>query len=132
MEIGDYVRTNYGIARIIDIVENPYKKKTIYELDKDILLISDLKYGEFYGMIHPFSEDFTNKFDTNFGDEKQITKFSSNIIDLIEKGDHVNGLYVINKPFNQRIHTEFDDFFEEDIRTIVTKEQMKSIQYEVR
>ena len=47
-------------------------------------------------------------------------------------GDYVNGFYVINKSFNQRIHTEFDDFFEEDIKTIVTKEQFKGMEYKIK
>ena len=61
-----------------------------------------------------------------------IIKSSPNIIDLIEVGDYVNGFYVINKPFNQRLHTEFDDFFEEDIKSIVTKEQFESMEYKIK
>ena len=63
--------------------------------------------------------------------KKDIIKSSPNIIDLIEVGDYVNGFYVIDKPFNQRIHTEFDDFFEEDIESVVTKEQFENISYKV-
>ena len=62
---------------------------------------------------------------------EDIIKSSPNIIDLIEEGDYVNGFYVINKPFNQRIHTEFDDFIEEDIESIVTKEQFEKNEYKI-
>lgn len=63
--------------------------------------------------------------------KEKIIKSSPQIIDLIEVGDYVNGFYVINKPFNNRIHTEFDDFLEEDIETILTHEQMEVMQYRV-
>ena len=64
-------------------------------------------------------------------DYTEVYKKSNNIIDICEVGDYVNGFYVINKPFNQRIHTEFDDFFEEDIISIVTKEMFSSVEYRV-
>ena len=64
-------------------------------------------------------------------DYTEVYKKSNNIIDICEVGDYVNGFYVINKPFNQRIHTEFDDFFKEDIKSIVTKEMFSSVEYRV-
>lgn len=76
----------------------------------------------------------------NYYDEKDIVKASSNLIDLIEVGDYVNGDIVIVK-------YEFDELsdgvlphvvtrsgkyiFEDDINSIVTKEQFSQMEYKV-
>ena len=66
-------------------------------------------------------------------------KMSENIIDLIEMGDYVNGERV-EEVFRDgivyydklRIHTtENNDYFEEDIKSIVTKENFASMQYKL-
>lgn len=59
-------------------------------------------------------------------------KHSKNIIDLIEVGDYVNGLRV-EYITNEAIFTSglAHGILFEDIRTIVTKEQMASIEYKV-
>ena len=92
----------------------------------------------------------------NYYDEDDILKVSHNIIDLIEVGDYVNGYKIdyINlncetpflrsnqpyrvdntlystliekgKNYNQPLH-----FYNEDIKSIVTKEQFDSMKYEV-
>ena len=111
MEVGDYVRTKHLGGSIEKIIEIIPKEKTEDLVKRCITDISKV-----------YMQSIT---------EEQIIKSSSNIIDLIEVGDYVNGYYVINKPFNQRIHTEFDDFFEEDIKSIVTKEQFESMEYKV-
>lgn len=84
IEVGEYVRTKYGIAKIINVEENPHKEKTIYVLDENIISIKDAEYGIFHLTVNPLAEEMTNKFDTHFGDEKQILKHSKNIKDLIE------------------------------------------------
>ena len=105
MKVGDYVRTKKdGIGKIISFS---------YQEDDECCFIE-----------LPNRRTGIKQFN--------IIKSSPNIIDLIEVGDYVNGFYVINKPFNQRIHTEFDDFFEEDIKSIVTKEQFESMEYKVK
>jgi hypothetical protein len=86
MKVGDYVRTKYGIAKIIDLKENPYGEKTIYILNKSIINIYDCEGSEL-ACCNPFVEDIQDRFDTKFGDEKCIIKSSPNIIDLIEEGD---------------------------------------------
>ena len=91
IKVGEYVRTKNGIAKIINVEENPHKEKTIYVLDKNIISIEDAKYGIFHLTVNPLAEEMTNKFDTHFGDEKQILKHSKNPIDIIEEGDYVNG-----------------------------------------
>lgn len=60
---------------------------------------------------------------------------SHNLIDLIEVGDHVNGLPVIHNAKNNGgniiIVVNGNAYTELEIRDIVTKEQMESIAYEV-
>lgn len=78
-----------------------------------------------------------------FGEElniptNEITKASFNIIDLIKVGDYVNGLYIDQLPQNPEykliwhLSTYGDDdaaFKEEDIKSIVTKEQFEKMSY---
>ena len=71
------------------------------------------------------------------GHKKDILKSSPNIIDLIEVGDYVNGSYVEgfiekNKFQNKLIITETGMIDNNDIKSIVTKEQFKNMEYEVR
>ena len=103
MKVGDYVRTKNKIGRII-------KCNSIYFiLDND---------------------------DNNIAHElDEIIESSPNIIDLIEVGDYVNGEKVIGK---LDYLLEFDgggdgDYYlrEEEIKTIVTKEQFESVEYRI-
>lgn len=82
MKIGDYVRTQYGIAKITSVEENPKGEKTIYCCDNNIFDSDEMKYGE----LNVF-DNMIDCFDTYFGDEKQIVKSSPDIIDLIEPQD---------------------------------------------
>ena len=52
-----------------------------------------------------------------------VLKHSFNLMDLIEVGDYVNGEKVINTWSGSRIETQRSNFDEEDIKTILTKEQ---------
>ena len=122
IQIGEYIRTEYGI--IGKILE-----------DEDI--------GENGVYIDTtFLDDYADE--TNFVKYEDIKKHSFNIIDLIEERDYVNGIkiyslkkgirygdkeqevVIINKNFCncKFIRTE-------DIKSIVTKEQFKSVEYEV-
>lgn len=75
-----------------------------------------------------------------------IIKHSKNIIDLIEVGDYVNGVEIsalkgekqLSEVADEEdvVYTTYNDdwgewagFAEDEIKTIVTKEQMKSIEY---
>lgn len=148
INVGDYVRTKYGIAKIIDLKENPYGEKTIYVLDNKIISMCECEEGILYSTINPLAEDLIDKFDINFGDESQIIKSSSNIIDLIEEGDYVNGEKVIalkGDPYaktvedeNDVLYTDFDREYGEwlgykeiEIKSIVTKEQMEAMEYKI-
>ncbi len=113
MKIGDYVRTKYGISKIIS---NPNTNKFNIDIfKKDGITLRCVK-------------------------QKDIIKSSPNIIDLIELGDYVNGSYIYsvveeNKNTGQPrvLFTEEDGVLGNgDIKSIVTKEQIENIEYEVK
>ncbi len=62
---------------------------------------------------------------------------SFNIIDLIEEGDYVNGIYVNDFEDGKPFHREEDDYYNvywenEDIKSIVTKEHFDNIAYKIK
>lgn len=70
------------------------------------------------------------------GHRKDIIKASHNIMDLIEVGDYVNGnpVCIIKEDEHNRkwIYTDSNykyGYLEEDIKSIVTKEQFESMKY---
>ena len=116
LEVGMYVRLdrNQGIAKIDEYDE----ENNIYSLDKYI-------YDE-YG-------DGTFCLDT-----EDVIKASYNLIDLIELGDYVNGLVVTRICFDGETSEKYLNMYgsvsewnNEDIKSIVTKEQFNSMKYEV-
>jgi hypothetical protein len=143
MKVGDYVRTKYGIAKIIDLKDNPYGEKTIYILNKSIINIYDCDGGEL-ACCNPFIEDMQNRFDTKFGDEKCIIKSSPNIIDLIEVGDILyleesddiacmffKDIYLVKNEDN--LLNIISDIKNKKCKliSIVTKQQFESMEYKV-
>ena len=72
------------------------------------------------------------------GHKKDIINASYNIIDLIEVGDYVNGYKVLNVlDFNDNTRMlSLDKIYDskitnEDIKSILTKEQFESMEYKV-
>lgn len=71
------------------------------------------------------------------GHRRRIVKASYNIIDLVQVGDYVNGYKVTRISFyetGERILNTTDGYLElmdEDIKSIVTKEQFEQMQYKV-
>lgn len=127
LEVGMYVRTKNGIFKIIKITKDlAYWKheKRVIQLDRNV-------------------PEYNYRF--SFYKDENIFKganFKDNIIDLIEKGDYVNGYKVSFKgddyqPFVQCDYpveegsTNHYRFYEKAIYSIVTKEQFESIKYEV-
>lgn len=117
IKVGDFIRTKTGY---IGKVEN----------------INDFRPPE-----AKICVDF-NVSDLIFLGETDIIKHSPNIIDLIEVGDYVNGKRVVDVA---TIENKYDEeelcvFVEEtqdciesqDIKSIVTKEMMKNVMYEVK
>ena len=109
LEVGMYVRTKRGIRKIDHI--NPRKTINMFYYK----LNDDYEYGVF-GL-------------------KDIIKASHNIIDLIEKGDYVNGEKVILKNDGYIEIGTTNDYIgfnnEEHVKSIVTKEQFESMSYKL-
>ena len=109
MNVGDYARTNEGIIGKI------------------------IEQNEMYVIVsYKTLEIFVSK--------DEIIKSSSNIIDLIEVGDYVNESYIqeIKEIENNEMTCMLDSDYEcyshiknEDIKSIVTKEQFETMQYKV-
>mgnify|MGYP003289859801 CR=1 FL=1 len=104
-----------------------------------------MKFGK-VTEIHNVSGKVWYKIDTGVGiDKSQLTKnkIKHRIIDLIEVGDYVNGYKVVDiKIFSDsnkymviatEEHQSFwkDKVFEDEIKSIVTKEQFESMSYKV-
>jgi len=119
VEVGMYARTKtQGIKKIDTIFEECPVNRYGYEIGSEW-------DGKCYEIIKV----------------NNIIQASNNIIELIEVGDYVNGYLVRNiiPDHNYDLHFTYDGFgrchcrFDiENIRTIVTKEQFKSMEYEVQ
>ncbi len=123
IDVGMYVRTKNhngfagGIGKIEKIQEDKIHKTKWITLDRSLDGISFL---------------------VNIS---EIVKTSYDIIDLIEVGDYVNGYKVVqvSKSLEGRkyITTEayhkinYGNIFEKEIKSIVTKEQFKAIEYKI-
>lgn len=116
MKVGEYVRTDKGlIGKVI-------KKE---EYDTHFIL-------EYKGQ-------YCKRVLTTSGTDSEIIKSSPNIIDILEVGDYVNGLKVIQMYSPEGKYTLWiklsDNTFidnSEEIKSIATKEQFKNIEYEVK
>ena len=120
IKVGEYVRTPLGICKYLGHYEN---KDDWYEFDK---LDEELWFDDIANII------YKNQLN------EVIVKHSPNIIDLIEEGDYVNGCKVINKLYENEkdIPTTLKCLNEnslknDDIKSIVTKEMMKSVEYRI-
>ena len=117
IEVGEYVRINndfrliaLGIGKVIRINQDTIYVKNNFEL--------------------PFAFKLEN-----------IAKHSKNLIDLVEDGDYVNGYKIIAINYKENYITiqninEFDEngikvLQEDEIKTILTKEQMEANCYTV-
>ena len=107
LEEGMYVRTKWGyICKIINI--NDFREPS-------------MKYGVEASYLK----------DIMFIGDDDILKASHNIIDLIEVGDYVNGYEVTSK--DQFLGFGNHDWYmlDNEIKSIVTKEQFESMSYKV-
>lgn len=115
IKVGDFIRNKEGyIGKIEKIIYDDLEKQNYYSCEKHNVMAS--------------------------GYIEQIVAHSPNLIDLIQCGDYVNGEKVLcfkDKNWcDYDIGTEYSDDFgeyygynEEDIKTIVTKEAFKSVEY---
>ena len=129
---GMYVRTEKGIAKYLG-------------LGKDVLTINDKHYANqhlfddyIFSVGHDWGDTLSNEEFKNI--DKYIEKEPSyDVIDLIEVGDYVNGYRVdlIDEIDGRKyldlhyVECEWRYTFNEDIKSIVTKEQFNSVKYEV-
>ena len=94
----------------------------------------EIKAGEFIrtddGRIYKL-EDLEDEFYSSDKFYNNIVKHSSNLIDLIQYRDYVNGEQITDIWNGNRVSSIKSNFNEEDIKTIVTKEMMESISYKV-
>lgn len=114
MKVGEYARYKY--EDITDIGKITFISEVMLGLDETLKIDIDNCMEEVY--------------------KNDIIKSSSNIMDLIEKFDFVNGHLVICKMYENEkdiptiVKCVGDYYFkEEDIKSIVTKEQFERIQY---
>lgn len=117
MEVGDYVRTKYGITQYREYETTNSKK----------ILCMPVKDGS-VGI---------------FANLEDVIKSSLNILDLIEVGDYVNGKEVTKKHYTYMgenfIDLDTNDSWEwgigkmptKYIKSIVTKEQFESMEYKI-
>ncbi len=123
LEVGMYVRTNkVGIKKIYKIDNNKTKYKYLYKLK---------------------NQDGDGCIDLGVLCGDDIIKFSYSIIDILEKGDYVNGSKVVNINYDLNYDEDIvesitifdysiegnDILYNEDIKSIVTKEQFEQMAY---
>lgn len=121
IEEGMYVRTKKGIAKIESLD------------DLDNVAWTDQK-GIFFGIERP-----SGMLHFELDDDGYVLEIPSyKIIDLIQPGDYVNG-YKVTYIDNDNKTLRVDGFSwgtniieNEDIKSVVTKEQFESIKYEVK
>ena len=116
IEVGEYGRTNFGKIIKFAWLEDS-EGKTIK--NKVILINGNKVSNDFY----------------YFHKEENIVKHSKQLIDLIECGDYVNGMEVLDiykprdlwEPIEIRVDSRYTNFIlAEDIKTILTKEQFEA------
>ena len=122
IEEGMYVRTPLGISKFLGFYDG---NLALYEFDK---LNEELWSGDIYGVV----------FECEI--KEVVLKASHNIIDLIEVGDYVNGYIVCEIDYAESgKYVMVDDnvkgwqsmYFNNQIKSIVTKEQFEQMSYKV-
>ena len=123
LSVGMFIRTPLGIDKIIYLrIQDEYGCNFDTQLKHNLFLNNERDNISIDG------ECF----------EKEEIKTSYNIIDLIERFDLVNGHLVICKMYENEkdiptiVKCVGDYYFEEkDIKSIITKEQMEQMEYNV-
>lgn len=121
LKVGDFVRTKKGIAKIIDRILDPTHYYFKMWVTDTYLELND---------------------DTEYICEKDIIKASDKLIDLVEEDDFINGYRVLEIMKNNRkkepstmVYCEFGNgfigYYNEEIKTIVTKEMFEQMSYKV-
>ncbi len=114
IEVGEFVRTREGyIGILIDINMESWNYLTI---DCKRRVRRDFSYPDSYLYLK----------------DEDIVKHSKNIIDIIEVGDYVNG-DLVTEVYDEMVECLDGEveYWENEIKTIVTHEQFASVEYKV-
>lgn len=121
VEVGMYVRIQWGYGeQTISKCTNKFDMGDTQYSKNDFYIHTDKKEEVIY--------------------KSMILKARNNIIDLIQEGDYVNGKEVVSKHYHKKWYLTLDtisnkisdnEISEEDIKSIVTKEQFKANEYVV-
>lgn len=127
LEVGKFIRTPYGIRKIVNITKDDgYGKPKVRVIELDRHLNTPYKFDYIF-----------------YTDENVIKKCktSYDIIDILEVGDYVNGdkiEYIDDcegamREFYYDYENPNDDVghWQEEIKTIITHEQMEQMEYKV-
>ena len=125
LEIGKFIRTPYGIRKIVNITKDDgYGKPKVRVIELDRHLNTPYKFDYIF-----------------YTDENVIKKCktSYNIIDILEIGDYVNGypIYeIVEYEDDTRAIVIANDnksiiWEKQDIKSIVTKEQFENMEYRI-
>ena len=141
IEVNEYVRTKDGlIEKIKEFIPHYTKgKREGQEVEENYLLMGkeQCKFIESIDYrippCYPSDEEWEKI-------KKYIVKHSKNLIDLIEVGDIVNGMEVLDiykprdlwEPIEIRVDSRYTNFIlAEDIKTVLTKESYMANCYKV-
>ena len=125
LEVGKFIRTPYGIRKIVNITKDDgYGKPKVRVIELDRHLNTPYKFDYIF-----------------YTDENVIKKCkaSYNITDILEEGDYVNGypIYeIVEYEDNTRAIVINDDnksiiWKKQDIKSVITHEQMEQMAYKV-
>ena len=137
MNIGDYVRNQFGIGKIIDIKNNNDTKMLTF--DKPLAYLVNIKTGEIK------ENSFTNYLPLTKNIKVENIKHSFNIIDLIEVGDILkfkdskeyqevididdNKLYTTTFIYNDL--KTFKKEIQKELEWVITHEQIEKLKYKI-
>ena len=139
IKVNDYVRTDKGdIGKLEDLKLEYTKGKrlvtyyTYREVKENLVVFDNKNITQRFvdgSSIYLTDDELKNV-------KESIVKSSPNIIDLIEVGDYVNGLKVMEvnneiKGFGTIVFDKYTSIMEDYIYSIVTKEQFEQIEYKI-
>lgn len=126
LEVGIYIRTKNGnIRKIVEVTDTKFVEEPDCYVDKVLINIEQ----------NPIEDTIYME---NWLFNEEIVKSSPNIIDLIEVGDMVNSLIVAKISEDNETKKKYINLYgslceweNEDIKSIVTKEQFSQMEYKV-
>ena len=118
----------------MEIKEGMYVRTEEWEISK----IKWITLQKWEGLENTVEASFVLETNESLEYPRDNFKTSDNLIDLIEVGDYVNGYLVtricVDEETNKKyfnLYGSISEWENEDIKSIVTKEQFESVKYEV-